>query len=191
LLVLTLTHGNRIILATNVVAKRGHCFRALWNAPDFVAPAGEERTQMLKEFREFIMRGNVVDMAVGIIIGAAFGVIVTSLVSDIIMPPIGLALGDVDFTNLFVVLQNGDPIGPYASLADAKAAGAVTINYGVFIMAIVSFLIIALVVFFLIRAVNRMRRKAEPPPADTKDCPYCLSKIALAATRCAHCTSEL
>ena len=146
---------------------------------------------MLKEFKEFIMRGNVVDMAVGIIIGIAFGVIITSLVADIIMPPIGLALNDVDFGNLFVVLKDGDPVGPYAALADAKAAGAVTINYGVFIIAVISFLIIAFFVFLLVRSINKMRREAEPPEEDTKECPYCLSKIAIAAKRCAYCTSEL
>ncbi|HUU63342.1 MAG TPA: large-conductance mechanosensitive channel protein MscL [Dehalococcoidia bacterium] len=147
---------------------------------------------MRKDFKEFIMRGNVVDMAVGIIIGAAFGVIVTSFVADIIMPPIGLALGNVDFSNLFAVLQEGDPLGPYASLADARAAGAVTINYGVFIMAIISFLIIAFAVFLLVRYINKMRRGAEvPEPENTKDCPYCLSKIAIEAKRCAYCTSEL
>ena len=146
---------------------------------------------MLKEFKEFIMRGNVVDMAVGIIIGIAFGVIITSLVADIIMPPIGLALNDVDFGNLFVVLKDGDPVGPYAALADAKAAGAVTINYGVFIIAVISFIIIAFFVFLLVRSINKMRREAEPPEEDTKECPYCLSKIAIAAKRCAYCTSEL
>ena len=135
---------------------------------------------MLKEFKEFIMRGNVVDMAVGIIIGIAFGVIITSLVADIIMPPIGLALNDVDFGNLFVVLKDGDPVGPYAALADAKAAGAVTINYGVFIIAVISFIIIAFFVFLLVRSINKMRREAEPPEEDTKECPYCLSKIAIA-----------
>lgn len=153
---------------------------------------------MLKEFKEFIMRGNVVDMAVGIVIGAAFGAIVTSLVSDIIMPPVGLALGNVDFSNLFVVLEEGATAGPYASLADARAAGAVTINYGVFIITLISFLIIAAVIFFLIRTINRMRRQVEVPgpeagPAEptTKECPYCLSAIPLRASRCPNCTSQL
>ena len=146
---------------------------------------------MLKDFKEFVMRGNVVDMAVGIIIGAAFGVIVSSLVSDIIMPPIGMALGGVDFANLFAVIKEGDPVGPYATLADAKAAGAVTINWGVFVLAIISFIIIAIAVFLLIRSINKMRRQAEEAPPDTKDCPYCLSKIAIEAKRCAYCTSEL
>ena len=153
---------------------------------------------MLKEFREFIMRGNVVDMAVGIIIGVAFGAIVTSLVSDIIMPPIGLLVGDVNFSNLFVVLKEGATPGPYASLADAKAAGAVTINYGVFILAIVSLIIIGFVVFLIVRNVNRLRRRMEAPevevpPAEpvTKQCPYCFSTVHIRASRCPHCTSEL
>ncbi|NIS59700.1 MAG: large conductance mechanosensitive channel protein MscL [Proteobacteria bacterium] len=148
---------------------------------------------MLKEFKEFAMRGNVIDMAVGIIIGAAFGTIVKSLVSDIIMPPIGLLLGKVDFSNLFMVLREGTVAGPYAALADAQKAGAVTINYGVFVNTIISFLIVAFAVFFLIRQINKLKREAEAPPEEptTKDCPYCLSSIPIAATRCAHCTSEL
>ena len=151
---------------------------------------------MLKEFKEFVMRGNVVDMAVGIIIGAAFGAIVTSLVRDVIMPPIGLLLGDVDFANLYAVLKEGETVaGPYASLADAQAAGAVTINYGIFVLTIISFIIIAIAVFLLIRYINRIRRQVEAPqPAavvNTKECPYCLSSIPIKATRCPHCTSEL
>lgn len=146
---------------------------------------------MLREFKEFVMRGNVVDMAVGIIIGAAFGTIVKSLVSDVIMPPIGLLLGNVDFTNLFAILRQGATAGPYASLADAQAAGAVSINYGVFIMTIVSFVIIAFCVFLLIRQINRLKREEAPAEPTTKDCPYCLSSIPLEATRCAHCTSQL
>ena len=149
---------------------------------------------MLKEFKEFALRGNVIDMAVGIIIGAAFGTIVTSLVNDVVMPPIGLLLGGVDFANLFILLESGSPAGPYASLADAQAAGAVTVNYGVFINAVVSFLIIAFVMFLLIRTINRMKREEEEaPPAEptTKECPYCLSTIPIKATRCPHCTSEL
>jgi len=148
---------------------------------------------MLKEFKEFVIRGNVVDMAVGIIIGAAFGTIVKSLVDDIIMPPVGLLLGGVDSANLFMLLKAGSPAAPYASLADAQAAGAVTINYGVFMNAIVSFLIVAFVMFLLIRSINRMKREEEAPPAEptTKECPYCLSTIPIEATRCAHCTSEL
>ncbi len=148
---------------------------------------------MLKEFKEFVLRGNVVDMAVGIIIGAAFGTIVKSLVDDVIMPPIGLLLGGVDFTNFFILLRAGSTAAPYASLADAKAAGAVTINYGVFINTVISFLIVAFVVFLLIRSINRLRREEEAPPAEptTKECPFCLSTIPIKATRCAHCTSEL
>lgn len=120
--------------------------------------------RMFKEFKEFAMRGNVVDMAVGIIIGAAFGTIVKSLVSDVIMPPIGLALGDVDFSNLFRVLKEGTPAGPYAALVEAQEAGAVTINYGLFINTIISFLIVAFAVFLVIRAINNMRRKEEEAP---------------------------
>lgn len=146
---------------------------------------------MLKEFREFAMRGNVVDMAVGIIIGAAFGSIVNSLVADVIMPPIGLLLGKVDFTNLFWTLQEGDVAGPYAALADAQAAGAVTINYGIFINTIISFLIVAFAVFLLIRGINRMERESEAEPVTTKDCPYCFTEIPVHATRCPSCTSQL
>ncbi len=148
---------------------------------------------MFKEFREFAIRGNVVDMAVGIIIGGAFGTIVKSLVSDIIMPPIGLMMGDVDFANLFMVLKQGATAGPYVALADAQAAGAVTINYGIFINNVVSFLIVAFAVFLLVRSINRMRREEEAPPAEptTKTCPQCCSEIAIQASRCPHCTSEL
>ena len=146
---------------------------------------------MGKEFKEFIMRGNVIDMAVGIIIGAAFATIVRSLVSDVIMPPIGLLLGNVDFTNLFAVLKEGATRAPYASLADAQAAGAVSVNYGAFIMTIISFLIIAFCVFLLIRQVNKLKKEEPPAEPDSKDCPYCLSSIPIKATRCAHCTSEL
>jgi large conductance mechanosensitive channel len=151
---------------------------------------------MLKEFKEFIMRGNVIDMAVGIIIGAAFGAIVSSLVKDVIMPPIGLLLGNVDFANLFAVIKEGEiAAGPYETLAQAQAGGAVTINYGQFINYVITFLIVAFVIFLMIRAINRMRRAAEAPkPAavpTTKECPYCLSTIAIKATRCPNCTSEL
>jgi len=148
---------------------------------------------MLKEFREFAMRGNVVDMAVGIIIGAAFGAIVKSLVSDVIMPPIGLLLGNVDFSNLFIVLKGGTAAGPFASLADAQKAGAVTLNYGVFINTIISFLIVAFAVFLLVRSINKLKRTEEAPPAEptTKECPQCLSTIPIMAKRCAFCTSEL
>lgn len=148
---------------------------------------------MLKEFKEFAMRGNMVDMAVGIIIGAAFGAIVTSLVADMIMPPIGLLLGSVDFSDLFIVLKAGTAPGPYATLADAQAAGAVTVNYGLFVNKIISFLIVAFAVFLLIRNISRLKRKEEAPPAEsmTQECPYCLSIIPLKATRCPQCTSEL
>jgi len=148
---------------------------------------------MLREFKEFALRGNVVDMAVGIIIGAAFGAIVKSLVDDIIMPPIGLLLGGVEFTNLYFLLKPGSPAGPYASLADAQAAGAVTIDYGVFANTVISFLIIAFVVFLLVRSINRLRREEAAPPEEptTKECPHCLSTIPIRATRCAYCTSEL
>lgn len=146
---------------------------------------------MMKEFKAFAMRGNVVDMAVGIIIGAAFGTIVKSLVADIIMPPIGLLLGNVDFTNLFLVIKEGAQAGPFATLADAQAAGAVTLNYGAFINTIVSFLIVAFAIFILIRNLNRLKKQEEAPAPTTKDCPYCFSKIALKATRCPQCTTQL
>jgi large conductance mechanosensitive channel len=148
---------------------------------------------MLKEFKEFAMRGNVVDMAVGIIIGAAFGTIVKSLVADIIMPPIGLLLGNVDFSNLFAVLKAGTVATPYASLAEAQAAGAVTINYGAFINTIISFLIVAIAVFLMIKSMNTLKRKKEEAPAapTTKDCPFCATAIPIKATRCPHCTSQL
>ncbi|MEW6570375.1 MAG: large conductance mechanosensitive channel protein MscL [Nitrospirota bacterium] len=148
---------------------------------------------MFKEFKEFAIRGNVVDMAVGIIIGAAFGTIVNSLVSDIIMPPVGLLLGDVDFSSLFVVLKEGTAVGPYASPDAAKEAGAVTINYGIFINTVISFLIVAFAVFVLIRQINKLKRQQEAPPAEpiTKECLFCFSIIPIKATRCGHCTSEL
>src|SRR5512143_1987622 len=142
---------------------------------------------MLKEFREFVMRGNVMDLAVGVIIGGAFGKIVSSLVSDIIMPPIGLALNGVDFSNLFLAL-NGQA---YATLADAQKAGAPTLNYGSFINNIIDFLIIALVIFLIIRAVNRLQKPAPAPAGTTKDCPYCFTAIPLKAVRCPNCTSQL
>lgn len=146
---------------------------------------------MLKEFRDFAMRGNVVDMAIGIIIGAAFGAIVKSLVDDVLMPPIGLLLGKVDFSNLFVVLREGATAGPYASLAAAKAAGAVTINYGLFINSVISFVIVAFAVFALIRSLNRLKKAETPAPPASKNCPYCCTAIPVAATRCPHCTSAL
>jgi large conductance mechanosensitive channel len=148
---------------------------------------------MFKEFKEFAMRGNVVDMAVGIIIGAAFGTIVNSLVQDVIMPPIGLLLGNIDFSNLFLVLKDGKVAGPYATVAVAKAAGAVSINIGIFINTVISFVIVAFAVFLLVKTVNKLRRQKEVPPAvpTTKECTYCLSTIPIKATRCPNCTSEV
>jgi len=150
---------------------------------------------MLKEFKEFAVKGNVVDMAVGIIIGAAFCTVVKSLVADILMPPIGMLLGNVDFSNLFIVLKSGAAAaGPYASLAAAQEAGAVTINYGMFINTIISFLIVGFAVFFLVKGINRLKcKEEEAPPAepDTKECPFCFTMIPIKATRCPHCTSEL
>lgn len=148
---------------------------------------------MLKEFREFAVKGNAVDMAVGIIIGAAFGTIVSSLVADIIMPPIGIFLGNLDFSNMLLVLKDGKTPGPYLTLAVAKAAGAVTLNYGQFINTVINFVIVAFSVFLLVRSINRLRQEKEVPPAapTTKECPFCLSVVPLKAVRCGHCTSEL
>lgn len=148
---------------------------------------------MFREFKEFAMKGNVVDMAVGIIIGAAFGAIVKSVVSDIIMPPVGLLLGNVDFSNLFIVLKEGTAAGPYASIADAQKVGAVTINYGLFLNTIISFVIVAFAVFILVKSINKLRREEEipqPEPA-TKECPFCFLPVPLKAVKCGHCTSEL
>ena len=142
---------------------------------------------MFKEFKEFAMRGNVLDMVVGIIIGAAFGRIITSLVNDVIMPPIGLLLGKVDFSKLFINLSGT----PYATLAEAKNAGAPVIGYGAFLNTILDFIVVAFVIFLLIRQVNRLKREPAPAPATTKECPYCLSVIPLKATRCGHCTAQL
>ena len=148
---------------------------------------------MFKEFKEFAMRGNVVDMAVGIIIGAAFGSIVKSMVDDVIMPPIGLLLGNVDFSNLFLIIKQGTAAGAFATVAEAQKAGAVTINYGIFINTVISFLIVAFAVFLLIKGINSLKRKEEAPPAEptTKECPRCFSVIPIKATRCGFCTSEL
>jgi large conductance mechanosensitive channel len=151
---------------------------------------------MIAEFRKFILRGNVLDLAVGIIIGAAFTAIVNSLVNDVIMPPLGMVLGGVDFSNIFIVLKDGATAGPYATLAAAQEAGAVTINIGMFINALIEFLIVAFVVFLIVRAVNRMtvplRRKPEVPGEPVnKECPYCVSAIPFKATRCPNCTSQL
>ncbi len=144
---------------------------------------------MLKEFKEFAMRGNVLDMAVGIIIGGAFGKIVTSFVSDILMPPLGLLLGKMDFSNLFVNLSSG----AYTKLAEAKAAGAPTLNYGIFFNAVIDFLIVAFAIFLLIRQVNRLKRESAPVAAapSTRDCPYCCSAVPIKASRCPACTSEI
>jgi large conductance mechanosensitive channel len=143
---------------------------------------------MLKEFREFAARGNVIDLAVGVIIGAAFGKIVTSLVNDILMPPLGLILGRVDFKDLFVAL-NGQS---YASLAEATAAGAPTINYGQFVNTVIEFLIVAFAIFLMVRQINKLKTPAPPPPADeSKDCPFCISRVPMKATRCPNCTSQL
>jgi large conductance mechanosensitive channel len=147
---------------------------------------------MLKGFRDFIMRGNVIDLAVAVIIGAAFIKIVNSLVEDIIMPPIGLLLGNVDITNLFLVLKEGaKAAAPYATLADAKAAGAVTMNYGLFLSSIVTFLIVAFVVYLMVRSITRLGPKKVEAAPTTRDCPYCLSKIPLKATKCAFCATDL
>ena len=148
---------------------------------------------MLKEFKEFAMRGNVMDMAIGIIIGAAFGPIVGSLVSDVIMPPIGMAMGNVDFSNLFFTLKEGATAGPYASVAAAKAAGAVTINYGLFINTIINFIIVAFAIFMMVKVMNRMKREQPAPAAapTTKDCPQCAMTVPISAKKCGHCTSQL
>jgi large conductance mechanosensitive channel len=149
---------------------------------------------MLKEFKEFAVRGNVIDMAVGVIVGGAFGTIVKSLVDDVIMPPIGLVVGGIDFSNLFATLKPGTPPGPYLALADAKKAGAVTINYGLFVNGVISFLIVAFAVFLLVRSVNALRRRLDagtPTAPATRDCPFCTTAIPIKATRCPHCTSQL
>jgi len=146
---------------------------------------------MLKEFKEFAMKGNMLDMAVGIIIGAAFGLIIGSLVNDILMPPIGLLLGNVDFSNIFAVLKEGKVPGPYPSVAAAKAAGAVTINIGLFINTVINFLIVAFAIFMVIRNINRFKREAPAAAPTTKDCSFCYTAIPIKATRCPNCTSEL
>jgi len=142
---------------------------------------------MFKEFKEFAMKGNVLDMAVGIIIGAAFGKIITSFDSDILMPPLGLLLGKMDFSNLFINLSGQD----YASIAAAKEAGAATLNYGIFINTVIDFLIVAFAIFLLIRQVNKLKRQPPAAPPNTKDCPFCASAIPIPAKRCPHCTSQL
>ncbi|MED1865191.1 large conductance mechanosensitive channel protein MscL [Fictibacillus nanhaiensis] len=142
---------------------------------------------MWNEFKTFIMRGNVIDLAIGVIIGAAFSKIVTSLVDDVIMPPIGLLLGKVDFSNLYINLGKGD----YATLADAKKAGAATVNYGLFINTLINFLIIAIVIFLVVKQINRLKKKEEVKAPDTKECKYCLSTIPLRAVKCQSCTADL
>jgi len=150
---------------------------------------------MLKEFKDFALRGNVMDMAIGIIIGASFTTIVNSLVKDILMPPIGWLLGGVDFENFYLTVKTGTPTGPYLSLVDAQAAGAVTVNYGLFINSIISFLIVAIAMFLLIRAINRLQEgkteEDQDPAPTTRDCPFFFSSIPIKATRCPNCTSQL
>nr|Q3ANR9.1 RecName: Full=Large-conductance mechanosensitive channel [Chlorobium chlorochromatii CaD3] len=152
---------------------------------------------VMKEFKEFAVKGNVVDMAVGIIIGGAFGAIVNNLVSQVILPPLGLLIGGVDFSSLYIILKEGaTQAAPYNSLAEATAAGAVTLNYGVFLNSVFSFVIMAFAVFLLVKSINMLRRtegskSAVPAPSTTKECPYCLSSVPLKATRCPQCTSEL
>jgi len=149
---------------------------------------------MFKEFKEFAVKGNVIDMAVGIIIGGAFGTIVQSLVKDVLMPPIGLVLGNVDFSNLFLVLHQGATPGPYTTLEQARTAGAVSLNYGMFVNSLVSFTIVAIAVFFLVKGLNKLKRekKAEAAAAPTsKDCPHCFSKVDIRARRCPYCTSQI
>jgi large conductance mechanosensitive channel len=142
---------------------------------------------MFKEFREFAVKGNVMDLAVGVIIGAAFGKIVTSLVNDVLMPPLGLLLGKVDFSNLFFSLSGAE----YASLDEAKKAGAATLNYGLFLNTVIEFLLVAFAVFLLVKQVNRLRREPPPPPPASKECPFCASDIPIKASRCPMCTSPL
>lgn len=147
---------------------------------------------MWNDFKAFVARGNVLDLAVAVVIGAAFGVLVKSFTDDVLMPPIGLALGHVDFSNLYVLLKDGPKAAPpYASLADAKAAGAVTLNYGIFVNNVVTFLIVALAIFIVVRMVSKLYRKPAPETPNTKPCPYCTMTIPLGATRCPNCTSEL
>ena len=148
---------------------------------------------MMTEFKKFVMRGNVIDMAVGIIIGGAFTKIVNSMVADIMMPPLGLLLGKVDFSNWFIVIKNGTQPGPFATMAEAQAAGATTLNLGLFLNAIISFIIVAFCIFLLIKAINKLNSPKEQAaiPVTTKKCPYCCTDIPLEATRCPHCTSEI
>jgi large conductance mechanosensitive channel len=146
---------------------------------------------MFKEFKEFAIKGNAIDLAVGLVLGTAFGAIVASLVTDIVMPPIGLLLGDVDFAQMFIVLKEGSTPAPYATVAAASEAGAVTLNYGLFVNTIVYFVIVAFAIFMVVKAMNKLQRAEAEEVADTKECPYCLTAIPLAATRCPACTSDL
>ena len=150
---------------------------------------------MLKEFKEFAVKGNALDMAVGVVVGSAFGAIVNSLVTDILMPPLGLLLGKTDFSNLFLILKKGTVEGPFSTLAEAQKAGAVTFSYGLFLNRVISFLIVAFALFLILKVINRLRKPEEPvlpPPVTTeKSCPFCLSTIPLKARRCHHCTSTL
>jgi large conductance mechanosensitive channel len=154
-------------------------------------PAARRHAPMWTEFKEFAVKGNVVDMAVGIMIGGAFTTVVRSLVDDVLMPPLGLIIGNLDFSEQFLVLTSGDKPGPYATREAAKAAGATVVSYGNFINTVISFTIVAFVLFFAIRWMNRLRRPHTPPPPNTRACPFCKSSIDLTAVRCAHCTSEL
>jgi len=142
---------------------------------------------MFKEFKDFAMRGNVMDMAIGIILGAAFGKIISSFVADVIMPPIGLLLGKVDFSQLYINLSGTT----YANLAEAQTAGAPVMKYGLFLNTVLDFVIVAFAIFMVVRQMNRLKKPVEPPPATTRDCPHCLTAVPLKATRCAHCTSDL
>lgn len=160
--------------------------------PPPLKQTADEARGFIREFHEFAMRGNVVDLAVGVILGAAFSTVVTALVNDVVMPPLGLVIGGTDFKNLFFTLRGGVPPGPYATVEAAKAAGAVTINIGLFLNAVLGFLLVAFAVFLLVRFINRMHRtEAAPPPPPTRKCPYCVSDIPLAAVRCPQCTSEV
>ncbi len=145
----------------------------------------------IKEFKEFIAKGNVLDMAIGIIIGVAFGAVVNSAVNDIIMPPIGLLLGKINFADMFVILKEGHLPSPYNTVSAANDAGAVTLNYGLFINTLISFIIIALVVFLIIKAANRFRKKEESKSEETKECPFCFSSIHIKAIKCPNCTADL
>ena len=146
---------------------------------------------MLSEFKEFIARGNAIDLAVGLVLGTAFGAVVTSLVDQLIMPVVGLLVKGVDFTNLFVVLDQGTPAGPYATLEAAQAAGAVTLGYGLFVNTVIVFLIVGFAVFLVVRAINKLRRTDKAPAPDMTECPHCYTAIPIKATRCPACTSNL